>query len=128
MPCRIEEKEGEGVRLTFRLWCEWYPQWKKEERKTLGSAKLIGLPEPELPSIEPCIQRIIRDYQAQCLPLAGKAQTQLKQLSTQGEASGLSDLHAGSCSTSSKQQCVGLKQSLQGCRGIILLSGSGSAK
>lgn len=59
MPCRIEEKEGEGVRLTFRLWCE--ERGKREERETSGSAKLIGLPEPKLPSIGPCIQRISRD-------------------------------------------------------------------
>lgn len=60
MPCRIE-KEGEGIRLTFRLWCGFYLKRKREERKTLGLAKLIGLMEPKLPRIGPYIQRISRD-------------------------------------------------------------------
>lgn len=33
MPGRIKEKESEGVRLTFRLWCGWYPNKREKKEK-----------------------------------------------------------------------------------------------
>lgn len=59
MPCRIKEKEGEGVRLQTMV--RVLPPVKERGKKNLRFGQADRAPGAKLPSTGPYIQRISRD-------------------------------------------------------------------